>query len=67
MNLFLLMERVDPSLMAKNEERIKRLENKVKAATSDDKKLTDKCTKLERDLTNLTTAVGTLRGKISKT
>jgi hypothetical protein len=64
MNFFLLMERVDPAVMAHNEEQIKKLESESKALSADNKRLNDKYSKVERDLTNLTSAVSILRGKI---
>jgi hypothetical protein len=66
MNLLLLMERVDPGIPIANEERIKRLENDAKSASTEAKRMDEKIKKLERDLTNLTTAVGTLRTKCNK-
>jgi archaellum component FlaC len=66
MNLFLLMERVDPELLTCNDEKIKRLKGESKNATAKVKRLDEKYKKLERDYTNLNTAVATLRTKVNK-
>jgi hypothetical protein len=66
MNLFLLMERVDPALILANDEKIKRLEGEGKAASAEFKRLDEKYKKLDRDFANLTTAVATLRTKVNK-
>jgi peptidoglycan hydrolase CwlO-like protein len=65
MNLFLLMERVDPTLLTANEDKIKHLESKGKAARAEVKWLDKKCKKLERDFTNLNTAVARLLTKVN--
>jgi hypothetical protein len=64
-NLFLLMERVDPQLIICNDEKIKRLQSEGKTASAETKRLDEKCKKLERDFTNLTTAVAALRTKVN--
>jgi hypothetical protein len=66
MNLFLLMERVDPALLTCNDKKIKRLEVEGKQANAELKRLDEKNKKLERDFANLTTAVATLRTKVNK-
>jgi predicted RNase H-like nuclease (RuvC/YqgF family) len=66
MNLFLLMERVDPTPLTANKDKIKRLKSKGKAASAEVKRLDEKCKKLERDFTNLNTAVAGLRTKVNK-
>ncbi len=67
MNLFLLIERLDPTIIKSNDEKIKCLEAENKTALSEVKRLDKKCKNLGRDLTNLTTAVAGLRSKVSKT
>lgn len=66
MNLFLLIERIDPTIIISNEEKIKRLETENKAANSEVKRLDEKCKKLDRDFANLNTAVVALRAKVNK-
>jgi hypothetical protein len=66
MNLFLLMERVDPTLLTANEDKIKRLKSEGKAANAEVKRLDERYKKLERDFTNLSIAVSGLQTKANK-
>jgi hypothetical protein len=65
MNLFLLIERIDPTVILQNEEKIKKLESENKAAQSELKRVTETCSKMSRDFTNLNTAVTALRTKVN--
>jgi hypothetical protein len=66
MNLFLLLiERIDPTIILLNEEKIKKLELENKAAQSELKGDTEVCSKMSRDFTNLNTAVTALRTKVN--
>jgi hypothetical protein len=66
MNLFLLIERIDPTVIISNEEKIKRLEGENKAAAAEIRRLDERCKKNDRDYTNLNTAVAGLRNKVIK-
>jgi hypothetical protein len=66
MNLFLLIERIDPTIIVQNETKIKQLESENKAVTSELKRVTETCAGLKRDFTNLNTAVAALRTKVNK-
>jgi hypothetical protein len=65
LNLFLLIERIDPTIILQNEENIKKLESENKAAQSELKRVTETCSKMSRDFTNLNTAVTALRTKVN--
>jgi hypothetical protein len=65
MNLFLLIERIDPTIILQNEENIKKLKSENKAAQSELKHITETCSKMSRDFTNLNAAVTALPTKIN--
>jgi hypothetical protein len=66
MNLFLLIEQIDPTIILNNEEKIKKLEAENKTSQSELKRCTETCIKTSRDFTNLNTAVTALRAKVNK-
>jgi hypothetical protein len=67
MNLFLLIERIDPTIICSNKEKIKCLEAENKTLLGEVKCFDEKCKNLVRDLTNLTSAVAGLHSKVNKT
>jgi hypothetical protein len=66
MNLFLLIEWFDPTIIISNEEKIKRLEAENKTALAEVKRLDEKCKTLGRDSANVNTAVMALCTKVNK-
>jgi hypothetical protein len=66
MNLFLLIERIDPTIILQNEEKIKALVAENKSVSSELKRVSESCAATKRDFTNLTTAVAALRTKVNK-
>jgi hypothetical protein len=66
MNLFLLIEQIDPTIIVQNDSKIKQLESENKAITSELKWVTETCAGLKRDFTNLNTAFATLQTKVNK-
>jgi hypothetical protein len=65
MNLFLLIEQIDPTIIKSNKNK-KHLEAENKTALGEVKGLDKKGKNGGQDLTNLTTAVAGLRSKVNK-
>jgi hypothetical protein len=65
-NLFLLIERIDPTIILLNKAKIKQHKSEKKALTSELKWVTKTCATLKRDFTNLNTAIASLRTKVNK-